>query len=176
MGALDQSASRSFCPASLSVRVQRGTRTSRIKFIVWFSDSSNARKNNVPIEPVLCDREFDSMRVFQMLWNLDVNYLIPKWITSSGWGVIEQMEEDDQEVAVEPTSIHVEAGSHSMHFLYCRRRAVREQPSFQRISRSGQTRPRLSVGGIVAMADRERVQVHQRRFPRKDLREGLVDD
>jgi len=75
-------------------------------------------KEHVPIETVLCDREFDSMRVFQMLSNLDVNYLIPKRITSSEREVIEQMEADDQEVAVESASVHVETGSHPMRFLY----------------------------------------------------------
>lgn len=75
-------------------------------------------REHVPIETVLCDREFDSMRVFQTLSNLDVNYLIPKRITSSEREVIEQMEEDDQEVAVETASVHVEAGSHPMRFLY----------------------------------------------------------
>ncbi len=67
---------------------------------------------------VLCDREFDSMRVFQTLSNLDVNYLIPKRITNSEREVIERMDEDDQEVAVETASVHVEAGSHPMRFLY----------------------------------------------------------
>jgi len=75
-------------------------------------------KEHVPIETVLCDREFDSMRVFQTLSNLDVNYLIPKRITSSKHEVIDQMDEDDQDVAVESASIHVEAGSHPMRFLY----------------------------------------------------------
>lgn len=75
-------------------------------------------KEHVPIETVLCDREFDSMRVFQTLSNLDVNYLIPKRITSSEREVIRQMEEDDQEVAVETASVHVESGSHPMRFLY----------------------------------------------------------
>ncbi len=75
-------------------------------------------KEHVPIETVLCDRKFDSMRVFQTLSNLDVNYLIPKRITSSEREVIEQMDEDDQEVAVESASVHVEAGSHPMRFLY----------------------------------------------------------
>lgn len=58
------------------------------------------------------------MRVFQTLSNLDVNYLIPKRITSSKREVIERMNEDDQEVAVKSASAHVEAGSHSMRFLY----------------------------------------------------------
>jgi hypothetical protein len=75
-------------------------------------------KEHVSIETVLCDREFDSMRVFQTLSNLNVNYLIPKRITSSERDVIEQMEEDDQEVAVESASVHVEAGSHPVQFLY----------------------------------------------------------
>ena len=75
-------------------------------------------KEHVPIETVLCDREFDSMRVFQTLSNLDVNYLIPKRINSSEREVLERMEEDDQEVAVESASVHVEAGSHPMRFLY----------------------------------------------------------
>ncbi|GAB7120272.1 transposase [Natrinema pallidum] len=75
-------------------------------------------KEHVPIETVLCDREFDSMRVFQTLSNLDVNYLIPKRITSSEREVIDRMDEDNQEVAVESASVHVEAGSHPMRFLY----------------------------------------------------------
>ncbi|ELZ63515.1 putative transposase (TCE33) [Haloferax prahovense DSM 18310] len=67
---------------------------------------------------VLCDREFDSMRVFQTLSNLGVDYLIPKRITSSEHKAIEQMERDGQEVAVESASVHVEQGSHAMQFLY----------------------------------------------------------
>jgi len=39
-------------------------------------------KEHVPIETVLCDREFDSIQVFQTLSNLDVNYLIPKRVSS----------------------------------------------------------------------------------------------
>jgi hypothetical protein len=58
------------------------------------------------------------MGVFQTLSNLDVNYLIPKRITSSEREVIERMEEDDQEVAVETASVHVVSGSHPMRFLY----------------------------------------------------------
>lgn len=56
--------------------------------------------------------------MFQTLSNFDVNYLIPKRITSSEREVIERMDEDDQKVAVEPASVHVEAGSHPMRFLY----------------------------------------------------------
>ena len=73
---------------------------------------------HVPIETVLCDREFDSQRVFQTLSNLNVNYLIPKRINSTEQEVIETMETDGQAVAVESASVHVEAGSHSMQFLY----------------------------------------------------------
>lgn len=75
-------------------------------------------KDHVPIEMVLCDREFDSMCVFQTLSNLDVNYLIPKRVTSSEREVFERMDEGDQEVAVETASVHVETGSHPMRFLY----------------------------------------------------------
>ena len=75
-------------------------------------------KEHVPIETVLCDREFDSIQVFQTLSNLDVNYLIPKRVSSSERDVLEQMEEDDQEVAVESASVHVESGSHPMRLLY----------------------------------------------------------
>jgi hypothetical protein len=75
-------------------------------------------KDHVPIETVLCDREFDSMLVFQTLSNLDVNYLIPKRITSAERDVLERMDEDNQEVAVESASVHVETGSHPMRFLY----------------------------------------------------------
>ena len=75
-------------------------------------------KEHVPIETVLCDREFDSMRVFQTLSNLGVNYLIPKRVSSSEREVFDQMDKDDQEVAVESASVHVGAGSHPMRFLY----------------------------------------------------------
>ena len=75
-------------------------------------------KEHVPIETVLCDREFDSMRVFQTLSNLGVNYLIPKRISNTEREVFDQMDEDGQDVAVESSSVHVETGSHSMRFLY----------------------------------------------------------
>jgi len=75
-------------------------------------------KELVPIETVLCDREFDAQRVYQTLSNLGVNYLIPKRINSTEQEVIETMEADGQAVAVESASVHVEAGSHSMQFLY----------------------------------------------------------
>jgi hypothetical protein len=75
-------------------------------------------KEHVPIETILCDREFDSQRVYQTLSNLGVNYLIPKRIISSEKEAIETMEADGQTVAVESASVHVESGSHSMRFLY----------------------------------------------------------
>ena len=75
-------------------------------------------KQHVPIETVLCDREFDSMRVFQTLSNLGMNYLIPKRLTSTEKEVIETMESDGEEVAVVSASVHVESGEHSMQFLY----------------------------------------------------------
>jgi hypothetical protein len=75
-------------------------------------------KEHVPIETVLCDREFDSMHVFQTLQNHDVNYLIPKRITSTERDAIDQMEVDGQEVAVETASVNVESGSHELRFLY----------------------------------------------------------
>jgi hypothetical protein len=75
-------------------------------------------RQHVPIETVLCDREFDSMRVFQTLSNLGVNYLIPKRITSTEKDVIETMESDGEDVAVESASVHIESREHSMQFLY----------------------------------------------------------
>ncbi|ODR80085.1 transposase [Haladaptatus sp. W1] len=75
-------------------------------------------QKHVPIEMVLCDREFDSKAVYQTLSNLDVNYLIPKRIHSTERKVIETMDEDRQEVAVESATVHVEQGSHAMQFLY----------------------------------------------------------
>jgi IS4 transposase len=72
----------------------------------------------VPIDTVLCDREFDSMDVFQTLSNLDVNYLIPKRIKSTERDAIETMEADGRDVAVERASVNVEMGAHSMRFLY----------------------------------------------------------
>jgi hypothetical protein len=75
-------------------------------------------KEHVPIETVLCDREFDSKRVYQTLSNLGVNYLIPTRINSTEREVIETMDADGQGVAVESASVHLESGSHSMQFLY----------------------------------------------------------
>ncbi|WP_222913223.1 transposase [Natrinema sp. SYSU A 869] len=75
-------------------------------------------QEHVPIETVLCDREFDSQQVYQTLSNLGVNYLIPKRINSTEREVIETMDDDEQEVAVESASVHVEAGNHPMRFLY----------------------------------------------------------
>ena len=75
-------------------------------------------KEHVPVETVLCDREFDSKNVYQTLSNLGVNYLIPKRINSTEREVIETMDADGQGVAVESASVHVESGSHSMQVLY----------------------------------------------------------
>ena len=75
-------------------------------------------QDHVPIETVLCDREFDSQQVYQTLSNLGVNYLIPKRINSTEREVIETMDDDEKEVAVETASVHVEAGSHQMRFVY----------------------------------------------------------
>ena len=75
-------------------------------------------KGHVPIEMVLCVREFDSTRVFQTLSDLGVNYLIPKRTTSTEKEMIETMESDGEDVAVESASVHVESGEHSMQFLY----------------------------------------------------------
>jgi thymidylate kinase len=49
-------------------------------------------KEHVPVETVLCDREFDSKRVYQTLSNLGVNYRIPKRVTSTEREVIETMD------------------------------------------------------------------------------------
>jgi hypothetical protein len=75
-------------------------------------------KDHVPIETVLCDREFDAKQVYQTLANLDVNYLIPKRIHSTEREAIDQMEVDDREVAVESARVDIESGSHPMRFLY----------------------------------------------------------
>jgi len=75
-------------------------------------------REHVPIETVLCDREFDSQQVLQTCSNLGVNYLIPKRINSTEREVIETMADDEQGVAVESASVTVEAGSHSLRFLY----------------------------------------------------------
>jgi len=58
------------------------------------------------------------MDVYQVLSNLDVNYLIPKRITSTERDAIETMEADGRDVAVERASVDVKFGSHSMRFLY----------------------------------------------------------
>jgi hypothetical protein len=75
-------------------------------------------KELVPIETVLCDSEFDSKAVYQTLSNLNVNYLIPKRVHATEKRVINTMEAEGREVAVEPASVHLDAGSHPMRFLY----------------------------------------------------------
>jgi hypothetical protein len=75
-------------------------------------------KEHVPVETVLCDREFDSKNVYQTLSNLGVNYLVPTRINSTEREVIETMDADGQGVAVESASVNIESGSHSMQFLY----------------------------------------------------------
>nr|WP_245800655.1 transposase [Natrinema saccharevitans] len=78
----------------------------------------SASKQHVPIETVLCDRECDSIRVFQTRSNLGVNYLIPKRINSNERKVINQMDIDRQDVAVESAPVHVESENHPMQILY----------------------------------------------------------
>jgi IS4 transposase len=56
--------------------------------------------------------------VFQTLQNHDVNYLIPKRITSTEREAIDQMDADGHDVAVETASVNVGAGSHELRFLY----------------------------------------------------------
>jgi len=51
-------------------------------------------QEHVPIEMILCDREFDSMQTFQTLSNLGAEYLIPKRISNQECDAISQMEED----------------------------------------------------------------------------------
>ncbi|WP_254280652.1 transposase [Haloarcula marina] len=75
-------------------------------------------KEHVPIETVLCDREFDSKQVFQTLSNLGVNYLIPTRIGPNEREALETMDEDNEETAVESASVHLETGSHDMRYLY----------------------------------------------------------
>ena len=72
----------------------------------------------VSIEMVLCDAEFDAKAVYQTLSNVGVEYLIPKRRFSPERSIIERMEDDRQDVAVESMSVHVEHGSHAMRFLY----------------------------------------------------------
>ncbi|MDS0301330.1 transposase [Halogeometricum sp. S1BR25-6] len=75
-------------------------------------------KELVPIETVLCDSEFDSKAVYQTLSNLGVNYLIPKRVHATEKQVIETMEAGERDVAVESATVHLDAGSHAMQFLY----------------------------------------------------------
>ncbi|QIO25360.1 transposase [Haloarcula sp. JP-L23] len=75
-------------------------------------------KEHVPIETVLCDREFDSKQVFQTLSNLGVNYLIPTRIGPSERDALDTMDEDGEDTAVESASVHLETGSHEMRYLY----------------------------------------------------------
>ena len=106
-------------------------------------------KEHVPIKTVLCDREFDSMRVYQTLSNLEINYLIPKLVSSFEQDVLNHFEADDQEVVVELASVHVKTGSHPMRFLYVPSTEGEERQYLQLISGSVQMKPKHSVAGIV---------------------------
>jgi len=106
-------------------------------------------QEHVPIEMVLCDREFDSKAVYQTLSNLNVNYLIPKRIHSTERENIETMDEDGQEVAVESASVHVDHGSHTMQFLYVPSTKARAQRSLRRTSQSAPRKLRRSAAGTV---------------------------
>ena len=75
-------------------------------------------KKLVPIETVLCDSEFDSKAVYQTLSNLGVNYLVPKRVHSTENWVIETVEVENQDVAVESATVHLDTGSHAMQLLY----------------------------------------------------------
>ena len=118
-------------------------------------------KGYVHIETVLCDREFDSMRVFQTLSNLNVNYLIPKWITSSEQDVLARMDEDDQEVAVESASVHIEAGLHPMRFLYVPSTSGEGTTVFATNLRVGPDEAESFVDATVAGGKSRIIQEHQ---------------
>lgn len=75
-------------------------------------------KQLVTVDTVVCDREFDSMGVFQTLSNLNVNYLIPKRTMQTEATVIEKMDAAGEDVAVEAARVNVEHGSHEMRFCY----------------------------------------------------------
>jgi len=131
-------------------RVPSGMRTRRIRSIVLCDSSFDERKSMFQSRPCCVIESFDSIQVFQTLSNLDVNYLIPKRVSSSERDVLEQMEEDDQEVAVESASVHVESGSHPMRLLYVPSTSGEGQPSSRRISESVPRKLRRSVSATVA--------------------------
>nr|WP_206043656.1 hypothetical protein [Haloarcula rubripromontorii] len=107
-------------------------------------------KDYVPIETVLCDREFDSMHVYQTLSNLNVNYLIPKRTSSTEREAIETMEADGQDTAVEMASVDVETGSHPMRFLYVPSTKGDGTAVFATNLRWDRTRLNRSVGATAA--------------------------
>lgn len=115
---------------------------------------------HVPIETVLCDREFNSQRVFQTLSNLGVNYLIPKRINSTEREVVETMEADGQAVAVESVSVHVEAENHSIQFLYVPSTKGNGTTVFRDESQSRSRRSRVVLPALQPpLVNRERIQV-----------------
>ncbi|MBX0297359.1 hypothetical protein [Haloarcula nitratireducens] len=71
-------------------RLDRSIHTIEDGYPAWHPAPLSFRaKEHVPIETVLWDREFDSMRVFQTLSNLDVNYLMtPGIYVSRGFWAI----------------------------------------------------------------------------------------
>ncbi len=72
----------------------------------------------VSIDLVLADRGFESLQVYQTLDNLDVTYLFPKIERAPETAYIEQMEQEDKDVAVEQATVKARNGSHDCRGLF----------------------------------------------------------
>lgn len=70
------------------------------------------------IDLVLADRGFESLKIYQTLDNLDVQYLLLKIERSDELESIERMEQKGEDVAVERMTVAVETGSHESRLLY----------------------------------------------------------
>jgi len=70
-------------------------------------------------------------------------------VSSTEREVFDQMDKDDQDVAVESASIHIETGSHPMRLLYVPSTSGGGRPSSRRIFESVRRKPSRSVGATV---------------------------
>ncbi|RRJ34016.1 transposase [Halocatena pleomorpha] len=126
----------------------------------------------VAIDLVLADRGFESLQVYQTLNNLGVTYLFPKTEREPEAAYIEQMEQEDEDVAVEQVTVKARNGSHDCRGLFVPNEngdiGVHHERADQR------PRTRTAVGKVLrgSLVDRSRIPLDQTGVPRKNISEG----
>jgi len=141
-------------------------RTRRIRSIVLCDSSFDERKSMFQSRPC-CVIEFDSIQVFQTLSNLDVNYLIPKRVSSSNRMYLNKWRKTTKRWLLSRLLSMWESGSHPMQLLYVPSTSGEGQPSSRRISESVPRKLDVLSALQSPVANRERVQIDQGDFSPK---------